>query len=69
MPILERDDNAEALYLESRLASDPDFFCEVIRLIYRSNKEDKPVNEVDDSTKSIATMRGDCCMIGRILQD
>ena len=55
LPILERDDNAEALYLESRLASDPDFFCEVIRLIYRSNKEDKPVNEVDDSTKSIAT--------------
>ncbi len=37
-------------FLESRLSGDPDFFCEVIRLVYRSNKEEhslkKPTKEL-----------------------
>ncbi|MGI9346247.1 MAG: hypothetical protein ACR2PW_08290, partial [Gammaproteobacteria bacterium] len=34
--------DAEPQLLESRLASDPEFFCEVIRLMYRSTKEHQP---------------------------
>ncbi len=41
--------------LENRLASDPAFFCKVIRLIYRSKKEEKTHKEPSEHDKSIAT--------------
>lgn len=41
--------------LESRLANDPEFFCEVIRLIYRSEKEDPPPKESTKELSAIAT--------------
>ena len=40
--------------LENRLSSDPEFFCEVIRLIYRSKKETEPAKEFSEQDKAIA---------------
>jgi hypothetical protein len=40
--------------LEQKLASEPDFFCEVIRLLYRSKKETKSNKEPTEQQKLIA---------------
>ena len=40
--------------LENRLSSDPEFFCEVIRLIYRSEKETEPAKEFSEQEKAVA---------------
>ena len=40
--------------LENRLSSDPGFFCEVIRLIYRSKKEPEHPREFSERDKAIA---------------
>jgi len=55
LPILDRHRGAAPKYLESRLASDPEFFCEVIRLIYRSKKRDQPSQKPTKESKAIAT--------------
>jgi hypothetical protein len=39
--------------LERSLAQDPDFFCQVIRAVFRSDKEDRKT-DIDDATKKIA---------------
>ena len=54
LPILDSH-GAAPLLLESRLANDPDFFCETIRLIYRSGKEDQPSKEPTEESKTLAT--------------
>ena len=41
--------------LENRLATNPEFFCEVIRLIYPSTNEDEPQKEFTEQEKAIAT--------------
>lgn len=41
LPLLDRHRGAAPKLLERRLATDPEFFCEVIRLIYRSKNEDQ----------------------------
>ena len=40
LPLLDRHHGVAPKLLESRLASDPEFFCEVIRLIFRSKKSE-----------------------------
>ena len=55
VPLLDRHSDAVPQLLESRLANDPEFFCEVIRLIYRSKKEDHPSREPTEESKAIAT--------------
>jgi hypothetical protein len=55
LPLLNRYQGASPKLLETRLASDPEFFCEAIRLIYRSKKVDKPVEEPSEDLKAIAT--------------
>ncbi len=40
--------------LENRLASDPDFFCEAIRRVYRSKKEKIPKEEPSKQSQDIA---------------
>ena len=40
--------------LENGLSSNPDFFCKVIRLIYRSKKETEPAKEFSERDKAIA---------------
>lgn len=54
LPLLNRYRGAAPKLLENRLASDPVFFCEMIRLVYRSNKEDKPQKELSKESKAIA---------------
>lgn len=55
LPLLDRYSGAAPIHLEDRLTSDPKFFCEVIRLIYRSKKEDQPLKEPTEESKAIAT--------------
>ena len=55
LPWLDGKDGIAPKLLESRLAEDPDFFCEVIQLIYRSKKGDKIADEPSEYTKAIAT--------------
>ena len=55
LPLLDQHIGASPKLLVNRLASDPAFFCEVIRLIYRSQKEDKPEKESNEQDKAIAT--------------
>lgn len=55
LPLLDRHSGAAPKLLESRLASDPKFFCEVIQLIYRSKREDLPSKEPTEESKVIAT--------------
>lgn len=55
LPLLNGYYGATPKLLESGLAGDPDFFCEVIGLIYRSNKNDKIADEPSEDRKAIAT--------------
>jgi hypothetical protein len=41
--------------LWQRLADDPAFFCEVIQLVFRSKKEERPAKETTVDRKNIAT--------------
>ncbi len=54
IPLLNRYGGASPRLLEGRLANDADFFCEVIRLIYRSKSDDIPVEEVTEDSKAVA---------------
>jgi len=55
LPLLDRHHGISPKLLENRLACDPEFFCEVIRLIYRSKKEEQPSKEPNEQSKAIAT--------------
>ena len=55
--LLQRDDDVGPRLLMSKLATEPEFFCEAIRLIYKSgNEEDQPdeAEDLDESRKVIA---------------
>lgn len=54
VPLLDGHRGAVPQLLESRLANDPEFFCEVIQLIYRSEKEDLPSRGPTEESKAIA---------------
>jgi len=53
--LLDRNREASPKLLEKRLATDPAFFCEVIRLIYRSKKETTPDKEPSKEEQAVAT--------------
>lgn len=55
LPLLDEYSGASPKFLEWRLASEPEFFCEVIRLVYRSKKEDAIINNPNEEIKAIAT--------------
>lgn len=55
LPLLGALGRGKPKLLEHRLATEPEFFCEVIRLIYRSEKEDAPPVEHTENAKAIAT--------------
>ena len=55
LPLLDRHQDASPKLLENRLASNPEFFCEVIRLIYHSKKDNKSDKEPSEQERSIAT--------------
>ena len=54
LPLLDEQYDASPKLLEQKLADDPDFFCSVIRLIYRSKKEDRAAEELPEERQSIA---------------
>jgi hypothetical protein len=53
--LLDSHRGATPKHLENKLATDPDFFCELIRLIYRSKKDDQASVEATEGEKAIAT--------------
>ena len=55
LPLLNQLDGNKPVYLHRKLANEPDFFCEVIQLIYRSNKEGDKTEEPSEEQKAIAT--------------
>ncbi|MBS4688626.1 hypothetical protein J4G63_15430 [Aeromonas sobria] len=55
LPLLDRHSGLAPKCLERKLATEPEFFSELIRLIYRSKKNDQPVGEVTETSKMIAT--------------
>jgi len=55
LPLLDRPNGASPKHLWHRLATEPGFFCEVIRLVFRSKKEDQSTANVTENSKDIAT--------------
>jgi hypothetical protein len=55
LPILHHPYKATPKTLENRLASDPEFFCEVIRLVYCSEFEKEKGMDLDEQQKALAT--------------
>ncbi|WP_027182907.1 hypothetical protein [Desulfovibrio inopinatus] len=55
LPLLDRDRDAAPQLLESRLADVPEFFSEVIRLIYRSKENDQTPKAATKESMAIAT--------------
>jgi hypothetical protein len=51
LPLLDGHHSASPKLLEQRLADDPAFFCEVIRTAFRSEKDDRPVEESTEQQK------------------
>jgi len=55
LPLLNKHNNAAPKLLKRRLATEPAFFCEVIRLVFRSKKEEHLTEELKAERKGIAT--------------
>lgn len=53
--LLDRHSGAKPKLLEKYLSTKPEFFCEVIRLIYRSKNEERRDEEPDEMRKAIAS--------------
>jgi len=54
LPLLNPERGAGPKLLETRLAGDPEFFCQVIQLLYRSKKEDQQLKEPTEKSQAIA---------------
>lgn len=54
LSLLNRHSGTSPVRLERRLATDPSFFCEIVRLVYRSNQEELKT-EVPAEESKIAT--------------
>ena len=54
LPLLDRHHGESPKLLEQRLADDPAFFCEVIRTVFQSKKEERPVEEPTEQQENIA---------------
>ena len=55
LPLLDEHHNASPKYLWRLLADSSDFFCKMIRLIFRSRKDEHPIEELPDDQKNIAS--------------
>ena len=55
LPLLDRHRDASPKLLARRLANEPGFYCEVIRLVFGSKKEDRLTEEPSEQAKHIAT--------------
>ncbi|MDH7513648.1 MAG: hypothetical protein QHH14_11950 [Clostridiales bacterium] len=54
LPLLDEAHGASPKLLWRRLANDPKFFCEVIRLVFRSKKEEQPLETSTEESEKIA---------------
>jgi hypothetical protein len=54
LPLLEEDNDVRPKTLENRLAISPEFFCEVIRRIFRSTEEQESKKEPTEQERKIA---------------
>jgi hypothetical protein len=54
LPLLDHDFGGTPTTLEGRLAADPAFFCEVIAIVFRSDKEEKKDRQLSEAEKNIA---------------
>ena len=54
LPLLDGYNDAKPTLLEHRLANDPDFFCELIRIIFRSKNDVSSNKELSNAKKAIA---------------
>lgn len=54
LPLLDRHSGASPKHLWHRLATDPAFFCEVIRLVFQSKHKDQIPEEATEDRKKIA---------------
>lgn len=54
LPLFGRHHDESPKLLEQRLADDPAFFCEVIRTVFQSKEEERPVEEPTEQQKNIA---------------
>jgi len=54
LPLLDRFAGVRPKTLEKKLASDPEFFCEVIRAVFRSDKDEHSKVDVPEDKKKIA---------------
>ncbi len=55
LPLLSRIGGSEPKTLEYQLANKPEFFCEVIQLLYRSKKDNSPTTSKSEHAEAIAT--------------
>jgi hypothetical protein len=55
LPILDRYSGGSAKTLEKRLATDPTFFCEVIRTVFRSDNDEQKDRKPTEKESNIAT--------------
>jgi hypothetical protein len=54
VPLLDEHHEASPKFLERQLSRDPAFFCQLIRLVFRSKNSDASPVEVSDQAQSIA---------------
>jgi hypothetical protein len=54
LPLLDHHNGASPKFLERRLANEPGFFCEVIRLVFRSKNEKQTTEEPTEHVKRVA---------------
>lgn len=55
LSLLDRHNDAAPKLLEKKLANEPEFFCEVIRFLYRSKKDIEPRKEPSEQEKNLAS--------------
>ena len=54
LPIFDQHNGASPKFLEFKLAENPAFFCEIIRIVFKSNKVEQPSEETHDEVIKIA---------------
>ena len=55
LPLLSQNHGASPILLQQELANNPDFFCEVIRTVFRSKDSDESSEEPTEQQKNMAT--------------
>lgn len=55
LPLLDERSKASPRSLERRLGVEPGFFCEVVRLVFRSKKQERSSGELTDERRIMAT--------------